>query len=41
MQMKKEIADTSIEFDDDFEVDDIAFRSDLDRLDEEDEIEAV
>ena len=35
VQMKKEIAETSIEFDDDFEVDELTFRSDLDRLDEE------
>ena len=28
-QMKKEIAETSVEFDDDFEVDELAFHADL------------
>lgn len=36
-QMKKEIAATSVEFDDDFEVDELAFHADLD--DEEEEAE--
>jgi hypothetical protein len=40
MQMKKEIAETSVEFDDDFEVDEVAFRSDLDRMDDEEPLEA-
>ena len=30
LQMKKEIAETSVEFDDDFEVDELAFHADLD-----------
>ncbi len=35
LQMKKEIAETSIEFDDDFEVDELAFHADIDEEMEE------
>lgn len=37
MQMKKEIAETSIEFDDDFDVDELAFHDDLDEEIEDEE----
>ena len=41
VQMKKEIAETAVEFDDDFEVDELAFHADLDEdIDEEEDIEA-
>ena len=38
LQMKKEIAESSVEFDDDFEVDELAFNDDFDV--DEDAIEA-
>ena len=36
LQMKKEIAKTSVEFDDDFDVDELAFETDFDLDDESD-----
>ncbi|MBQ9735325.1 MAG: hypothetical protein IJV96_00890 [Clostridia bacterium] len=34
-QMRKEIAETAVEFDDEFDVDEAEIKADLDRLDEE------